>query len=148
MAHHLYGPTIETAHLYALHEYLLGRGWVLGTMHGEPDENGYPNDPDQDWYYAASYRGIAMNQVDDFTPSRLACAFSFEGGLSIRVGTAGNWQGCPDHDEARHTISVDESADELDFTQLGGLLDELEPIAAALDPRELIECRFFGACGR
>ncbi|MGW6728745.1 hypothetical protein ACWF9G_22835 [Nocardia sp. NPDC055029] len=148
MSHRLYGPSIATVHLHGLHEYLIGRGWVLGAVIGEPEEEGYPGDPEQDWYYAASYRGISMNDVDDATPSLLSCGFIFENGLSIRVGSAGNWKGCPDHNEASYSVHVDESADALDFTQLGVLLDQLEPIAAALDPRELIECRFFGACGR
>ncbi|MEV0773556.1 hypothetical protein [Nocardia salmonicida] len=145
----LYGPSVESSHVHALHDYLVGRGWVLGTVLFELDENGYPDDPQQDWYYAASFRGISMNSVDDATPSRLSCGFdSDDAGLSIRVGAAGNWKGCPDHDETSHSVDVDEKADALDFPQLGVLLDRLEPVAAALDPRELIECRFFGPCGQ
>jgi hypothetical protein len=60
---------------------------------------------------------------------------------------AGNFGGCDAHDELEYVFSIDEASGELDLVDVALLLDELEPQAAALVPRELLECRFFGACG-
>ncbi|MFE3229821.1 hypothetical protein [Nocardia sp. NPDC059228] len=152
----LHGPSIAEAHLHGLHDYLTGRGWVI-TMpdYYGTDEDGRPTDPETRWRYAASYGGVVMNSVEDSTPCSLACGFGFEGGLSVDVSTAGNWRGCEAHPVAEHSLPVEEHYDEaadrwndLDFTELGALLDRLEPAARALDARELIECLFFGPCGR
>ena len=150
------GPGIAAEHLHGLHDYLIGRGWVITRpdWYGT-DDDGRPTDPETRWCYSASYGGVAMNDVEDWTPCSLVCGFGFEGGLSVDVSAAGNWHGCEAHPVAEHSLPFEERYDEvaeryndLDFTELGTLLDRLEPAAAGLDARALIECRFFGPCGR
>jgi hypothetical protein len=53
--------------------------------------------------------------------------------------------GCAEHTEKEHPIAVE--GDQLDLNRVAVLLEDLEPHAFGLNPRELIECRFFGPCG-
>lgn len=138
-----YGPSIEVDRLYGLHEFLTARGWAPGEF-SDPDENGYPVDPETSWEYHPSFHGIAFHWFNDLSPSPLQCRFSFSGdeASGVEVEEAGNWKGCAEHAIIEHHVP-----DEPGFTELAALLDQLEPRARDLDPRALIECRFFGDCG-
>ncbi|GAA5079957.1 hypothetical protein [Nocardia iowensis] len=59
---------------------------------------------------------------------------------------AGTYEGCADHRRAEWRAPL-EPGDELDLDQWASVLDEFEGHARELDPRPLIECRFFGPCG-
>lgn len=142
--HVFYGPSIEIARLNALHDFLRERGWELGPYSHE-DEDGYPGDPESSWCYPDSFGGVEMNEVGDATPCQLSCRFSFEEGEpAFLVESAGNEKGCERH--AATTVLIE--AGEGEWGQLATLLDQLEQQARDLDPRELIECLFFGDCGR
>jgi hypothetical protein len=54
---------------------------------------------------------------------------------------------CEEHNEVVRCFGLGEH-DELRFADLSVLFDELEAEARDMDPRALIECRFFGPCGR
>lgn len=139
------GSAIEGAHLNSLHDFLTARGWRLDEQ-VHCDEIGYPIDPEAIWRYPGSFGGIAMHEISGITPDGLSCRFDFEDGLGIFVLPAGNDHGCSDHDQEEHVVAV-EGSNGLVFDRLGGLLDDLEAHARALDARELVECRFFGPCG-
>ena len=86
-----------------------------------------------------------QNKVGDATPSELSCQFSFgEGEPAFELDSAGNHGGCERHRIT--TVLIEASDDEWD--RLATLLDQLEQQARDYDPRELIECLFFGDCGR
>ena len=138
------GPQIRIDHLVQLDDFLIARGWSLDD--DDRDEGGHPMDPEALWRYPDSFGGVAFHQIDDVSPARLMCSFSFLEDLSIHVAAAGNYRGCPAHEAAEHYLAVDEEAD-LSLEPLNALLNELEPRARSLDARELIECRFFGPCG-
>lgn len=140
----LRGQTVlEPARLDPLHDLLMERGWEIDEHYLV--EDGYPRDHEVYWTYPASYGGAEINQVGDATPCPLTCRVvpDGEGWLEINVELAGNEQGCPEHWHAYHVVPISE--DELE--RLATLLDQVEPQARSLDPRMLIECRFFGPCG-
>lgn len=149
------GPSIQVAHLTGLHDFLTARTWALSEDTSR-DEHGYPDDPEAMWCYTSSFGGVVMHDLGDITPFQLSCRFSFRATLSIAVESAGNFQGCPAHTQVEHYIDVEDAGEtdrdadictDLDLGTLGALLATLEPQASALDPRQLIECRFFGPCG-
>lgn len=140
----LRGPGVEVELLESLHRFLSQRGWQLGK-YWNIGEDGYPFDPESGWDYPGSYGGIAMNDVGDVTPYPLSCRFGFSDGLSVDVSTAGNYGGCSEHASAEHVVEVDGHC--LPTDRLASLLDPLEAQASRLDPRVLLECRFFGPCG-
>ena len=140
-----HGPSISIDHLDELHGFLTARGWELDER-SHCDADGQPDDPETLWCYPDTFGGIAMHRIDDVTPYQLTCRFSFEGdGLGIVIGAAGNYKGCVKHAEKEHPIAVE--GNQLDLHHVAALLDVLELHARQLDPRELIECRFFGRCG-
>lgn len=138
-----------------LHEYLTGRGWKPEEW-AERDEDGYPTDPEDGWTYPASFGGAVMNQVPDITPSALRCWYerrfdetTGHGETALVVRAVGNFRGCDAHDTTEYRIPYDETSGATDFAGLlGDVLADLEPPAQVTDPRALIECRFFGPCGR
>ncbi len=155
----LYGPSIRIAHLNGLHDFLTARGWELTEYALDSIEDGYPTDPEATWRYPHSYGGTQINKIDEVSPYPLSCWFTFANGLHIVISSAGNIRGCPEHADTEHEFEVDDPGHEVeavddqhDLEQLGldriaALLDELEPQARELNPRDLIECRFFGPCG-
>ncbi|WP_280427834.1 hypothetical protein [Nocardia brasiliensis] len=148
-----YGPEFDLDQLRGLHQFLTARGWVLDPAFSHPDEDGYPTDSDDSWHYPASYGGAVMNDITEVTPHQLTCHFRWaeedDEETALVVTTTGNEYGCDAHRIAEHALSAeDDDASAQDFTELGELLDDLEPQARAADPRVLIECRFFGPCGQ
>ncbi|MGX1779225.1 hypothetical protein ACWIGW_44460 [Nocardia brasiliensis] len=149
---------IAEAQLHRLHDFLTARGWRVDSWHDSDPETGYPLDAEAGWTYPASYGGVAMNDVDDVTPKPLSCDFFLDSNeypdetaswsLGLRVSSAGNWGGCPQHGLDVHESAVPEDCADIGLEQLAALLDRLEPQAGDLDPRALIECRFFGPCGQ
>lgn len=140
-------PTDE--HLHSLHRYLTRRGWVVAD-HVFPHP-GFEFDAESGWRYPASYGGITINDVDDATPTVLKCYFVLDSpdeDHEFVIISVGNYRGCEDHAEVERSFSLGEHDAELRFAELSVLLDELEDKARDTDPRELIECRFFGPCGR
>ena len=139
----LYGPSIEIDRLDALHDALIARGWRIGHD-SDLDENGRPCDPEGSWRYPASFGGVAINKVGDASPYPLTCSFTYSSGHGeIEVVPAGNEEGCEDHRPEPVVIE----AGEHELEELAEILDDLEVRARDLDPRVLIECRFFGPCG-
>ncbi|WP_280393643.1 hypothetical protein [Nocardia brasiliensis] len=148
----LYGPAPGAGHIELLHELLTARGWVVDDL-GKPGRTHGVEQFDaewDEWCYPPSFGGIRMNEVDDVTPTRLRCYFSLssEGPSYARLILmgAGNYEGCADHRCAEWSARLDEG-DELNLDQWASVLDEFESQARAIDPRVLIECRFFGTCG-
>ncbi|MFC9999664.1 hypothetical protein [Nocardia sp. NPDC127526] len=141
-------PAPTDDHMRALHEFLTARGWAIED-YGYPEQTPEP-EPESGWRYQASYQGSAINHIPDITPAALHCWFSLaeSGGddTAFAVASAGNYGGCDDHIQREWRFPLNEG-DELRLADLGELLDELEPQARDLDPRVLIECRFFGPCG-
>lgn len=132
-------------HLNELHAFLTARGWELDEFTYR-DDDGQPVDPDTAWYYADSFGGITMHRIDDLSPCRLTCRFGLEDdGLSIVLGAAGNYKGCVEHAETEHSIAA--KGNQLDLDRVTVLLDDLEPHARKVNPKDLVECRFFGRCG-
>lgn len=137
-----------------LHVFLIGRGWVAEDI-ADLDENGWPlcglvNSPAW-WCYPASYGGVVMNRVDEVTPERLGCHISIRDDGSdarVLVAFAGNLGGCDRHIVSEVRFDLDDKYTNLDLAGIAELLDLWEPQARAVDPRELIECRFFGPCGQ
>jgi hypothetical protein len=133
----------------SVHDFLTGRGWRLDG-HTDPGDAGFFNDPDAGWSYPDSFGGISINDVDmTATPRVLQAYFTFDnaGDLTFAVLPAGNLgrTGCPEHDAKERQLPLTAEGT-VDTSQLTTLLDELEPRARSLDPRALIECRFFGPC--
>lgn len=140
-------PAPTQQDLRGLTDFLATRGWVIEDV-GHPGGSG-AIDPESGWKYPASYAGAVMNQFDDITPAGLLCFFRLERGgpePELVVISAGNYNGCRTH--AQGEWCFPSSGRTIRFTDLAVLFDELEPAARELDPRELIECRFFGPCGR
>ncbi|MFE3280052.1 hypothetical protein [Nocardia sp. NPDC059239] len=137
-----------------LHVFLLGRGWVTEDV-ADLDEDGWPlsglvNSPGW-WCYPPSYGGAVMNRVDEVTPEQLSCHISTDDdgtNAQVLVTSAGNLSGCELHIVCGYSFDLDDrDYTGLDLADLAESLDVLEPQARAIDPRELIECRFFGPCG-
>lgn len=131
----------------ALHGLLVKRGWTLDACE-EPDQDGYPTSLGIGWAYPASYGGIRMNTVDTFTPDPLMCFFEFgtdDKPLTVDIAAAGNKDGCGEHTSITHVRPFDVLDD---LQTIEALLTEVESAARDRDPRELIECWFFGECGR
>ncbi len=137
-------PTVE--HLHALHELLTRRGWVADESgHIEP---GDPADPEAGWRYPASFGGAVMNYFPDVTPLPLNCRFRMgweSRPVEFVIESAGSPAGCEVHNPAERSFPLGEG-DELRLADIVAILTELEPQAASLDPRALLECRFFGTC--
>lgn len=138
-----------------LHHLLLGRGWTVEDI-AELDPDGWPltgliNGPAY-WCYPPSYGGVSMNRVNETTPDQLGCHISIDddgSNAEVVITSAGNLSGCDQHIAGRYAFGLDDrDYSGLDAVAVTELLEELEPQARALDPRELIECRFFGPCGR
>jgi hypothetical protein len=139
-----------------LHVFLLGRGWVTEDI-ADLDEDGWPlsglvNAPAW-WCYPASYGGAVMNRVDtEVTPEQLGCHIDTaddDSDAGVVLTSAGNVGGCDPHIVGEYRFDLDNhDYTGLDLEELGAVLDDLEPHARDLDPRDLIECRFFGPCGR
>ncbi|MCU1648164.1 MAG: hypothetical protein JWN03_8439 [Nocardia sp.] len=142
-------PTPTQEDLHRLNEYLTARGWVIEDFGHPGSKDGI--DPESGWRYSASYAGVAMNQIDDVTPGPLLCFFRLECGAGrdpeLAVISAGNYGGCAAHIQAEWQFSPGEG-NEVRLADLSTLLDKLEPTARSLNPRELVECRFFGPCGQ
>ncbi|SEC48280.1 hypothetical protein SAMN04489727_3916 [Amycolatopsis tolypomycina] len=131
-----------------VHEFLTARGWTLDGAR-EPGETWFANDPRAGWRYPASYGGTKINDVGDTTPVRLQAYFTFgeDGKEVFTVVPAGNLQGsgCAEHDTTERFFPF--TADgTVDLAGIAPLLESWEPRAQALDPRALIECRYFGPC--
>jgi len=75
--------------------------------------------------------------------------FGNEGDEVFAILPAGNLRGsgCPDHDTQERFFPLT-AAGGVDLAEIATLLDTLEPRARSLDPRALIECRYFGPCER
>lgn len=129
------------------HEYLLGRGWQLDGDR-DPAAAWFADDPRAGWRYPASFGGRHLNAVADVTPAGLSSHFTFDddGAEVLVVVAAGNprGNGCAGHDSTEYVVRSADGA--IDLDELTALLDTLEPRAASLDPRTLIECLFFGPC--
>ncbi len=114
-----------------VHEFLTGRGWRADERTAD----------DPGWEFPGSFGGVRCHDVADATPVPLQAYFSYDddGAEVFCVLPAGNLHGsgCAEHDTAERVVPVD---------GIGPLLDDLEPRAAALDLRALIECRYFGPC--
>ncbi|WP_141717636.1 hypothetical protein [Nocardia altamirensis] len=146
--------SLDSAHLHRMHEFLTDRGWVIiHPDYNTLDDNGMPTKPSTSWRYPDSFGGVALNSIEG-GPYPLVCRFGIEWldhpqyRLGLNVDGAGYMRGCPDHTETEHHLVIGNDAGELDLTEVGVLLDRLEPAARALNARDLIECRYFGPCGR
>ncbi|MFE3229823.1 hypothetical protein [Nocardia sp. NPDC059228] len=146
----IHGPGTD-ADLQTLHEFLTARGWSP-SEYATLDENGCP-DTESGWIYRPSFGGVEMNRVDDATPDKLACAFTTDDDQldfvidSVGSGSAPGRTICEAHVVQKWRAPFDDG-DELDLDELAEVLDRLESQARAMDPREFIECLFFGPCGR
>ncbi|HWO65716.1 MAG TPA: hypothetical protein VNO31_37355 [Umezawaea sp.] len=136
---------IFPADLKQVHDFFVGRGWRL--IYNDLDEEGVPRNPEALWGYAPGYGGATINSLDGVEPSKPDAALNLESDKpELEITTAGNENGCPQH--ARHVvISLELTAGTTELDSLNPVLDEIESAARAMNPRELIECRFFGACG-
>ncbi|WP_018685390.1 hypothetical protein [Actinokineospora enzanensis] len=139
----LYGPSVSVEQLTAVHDLLTTRGWTLDELICR--ENGYPVDPEARWCYPDSFGGVTMHVVSDVTPYHLTCRLDLDDEGGVVIGSAGNYLGCDEHTEREHRVPGQD--DKLDLEGVAAVLDRLEPHARALNPRDLIECRFFGPCG-
>lgn len=118
----------------AVHEVVTARGWTTdrGPEHADPV-----------WVYPASYRGLRFQEFEDLSPMPLACWIQHGDDPGwVFVEQAGNVRGCRRHTVHTHLVVVDDDPGPV----LRTLLDSLEPTARALDPRALVDCRFFGDC--
>ena len=133
-----------------VHEFLTARGWHLDGD-SDPAEVWFADDVHAGWHYPATYGGQRINEVEDTTPVQLQSYFTFgnEGEEVFSVTPAGNLRGsgCAEHDTQELFFALT-AAGEVDLAEVAGLLDTLEPRARSLDPRALIECRYFGPCER
>ncbi|EOD67346.1 hypothetical protein [Amycolatopsis vancoresmycina] len=134
----------------SVHEFLTARGWHLDGE-SDPAEVRFADDVHAGWHYPATYGGQRINEVADTTPVPLQGCFTFgdEGEEVFSVTPAGNLRGsgCAEHDTQERCFPLTAEG-AVDLTEIAPLLDTLEPRARALDPRELIECRYFGPCER
>ncbi|MEU4248757.1 hypothetical protein AB0F15_15250 [Amycolatopsis sp. NPDC026612] len=133
-----------------VHEFLTGRGWHLDGA-SDPGEAWFAGDPRAGWHYPASYGGQRINDVAGTTPVRLQSHFTFDdqGEEVFTVVPAGNLRGngCSEHDTSERFFPLTATG-VVDLDEIATLLDTLEPRARSLDPRALIECRYFGPCKR
>ena len=133
-----------------VHEFLTARGWHLEGG-SDPGETWFADDVRAGWHYPASYGGRHINDVAGTTPVRLRGYFTFadDGDEVFAVVPAGNLRGsgCAEHDTHERFFPLTASG-AVDFDEVAPLLDALEPRARSLDPRVLIECRYFGPCRR
>ncbi len=142
--------TLVLARQLRVHEFLTGRGWHLDGD-SNPGEASFAGDAHAGWRYPASYGGQWINDVAGTTPARLQSYFTFDdqGAEVFTVVPAGNLRGngCAEHDTGERFFAL--TADgAVDLDEIATLLDTLEPRARSLDPRALIECRYFGPCRR
>lgn len=144
----LSGGWVSIVHIHALHDFLTARGWRLDADQ-RTDEHGLPDETEPVWHYPASFGGIAMHQIEDVSPYLLTCRLTGDtgNGCAIVVSTAGNWRGCDEHASVDHTFAVNDLDSDLDLDGVAALLADLEPRAQRLNARDLVECRFFAACG-
>jgi hypothetical protein len=133
-----------------VHEFLTGRGWHLDGD-SDPGRVWFTDDVHAGWHYPATYGGQRINDVADTTPVRLQSYFTFdnEGDEVFTIVPAGNLQGsgCTEHD-TRERFFPFTAGGAVNLDEIAALLDTLEPRARSLDPRALIECRYFGPCGQ
>ena len=133
-----------------VHEFLTARGWHLDDD-SDPGEARFADDSRAGWHYPATFGGQHINEVADATPVRLQSYFTFgdDGDEVLTVVAAGNLRGsgCAEHDTGERVFPLT-TGGTVDLDPIGRLLDILEPRARNLDPRELIECLYFGPCKR
>ena len=131
-------------------DFLMARGWQLDGNNGPADAK-FLDDPTAGWSYQASFGGERTNDVSDTAPVVLQCYFTFgnEGEVVFGIQPAGNLRGsgCEYHDATERLYPLTE-AQTVDLRGLAAELDELEPRARAHDVRALVDCRYFGPCGR
>ncbi len=131
-----------------VHEFLTARGWLLDGD-SDPTRAWFADDVHAGWHYPETYGGRRINEVAGTTPVRLQSYFTFdnEGDEVFAVVPAGNLQGsgCAEHDTRERFFPLAAGA-VVELAEIAALLDSLEPRARALDPRALIECRYFGPC--
>ncbi|WP_228799527.1 hypothetical protein [Nocardia cyriacigeorgica] len=148
------GPTDE--HIDRLHALLTARGWSVedfGNPEQPPADGSDRPDTENGWTYRPSYGGLIINHFDEITPRRLDCCFHIgdwedEGDSSgLEIVAAGNWGGCVEHALVEHWFPLGDG-DRIDLGEVAELLDDLEAQAEKRNPRELIECLFFGPCGK
>lgn len=139
---------LMVARQLGVHEFLTARGWLLDGD-SDPARVWFADDVLAGWHYPETYGGRRINEVADTTPVRLQSYFTFdnEGDEVFAVVPAGNLRGsgCPEHDTRERFFPLT-AGGVVDLERIAALLDTLEPRARALDPRALIECRYFGPC--
>jgi hypothetical protein len=132
-----------------VHEFLTARGWHLEGA--DPGVTWFADDVHAGWHYPASYGGRHINDVAGATPVRLRSYFTFdgEGAEVFAVVPAGNLggSGCAEHDTEERLFPLT-AGGAVDLDAVAPLLDALEPRARDLDPRDLVECLYFGPCRR
>lgn len=136
------GPAIEEFRLVELHTLLTGRGWVLGGCCPEYSAAGAPLDPHTLWVFPGAFREVRFALVDGASPRFPEVRFVYASTLpsGISVGTAGYLRGCDGHRRRLLAVGL------RDEVGLADALTEAEEGSRDLDPREFIECRFFGSC--
>ncbi|PKW13669.1 hypothetical protein [Saccharopolyspora spinosa] len=135
-----------------LHRYLVGqRGWIVSPLlDNEIDDDGVPDTAEPIWDYPQSYRAVEIHEIAEAGPQILDAVTDIDESTwdwapkPIKFNTAGNVRGCEKHDIIQRFFPMSALDDP---TEMSAFLDEAEAHARELDPRELIECRFFGPCG-
>jgi hypothetical protein len=110
------------------------------------DDNGLGISGDVFWEFVPAFTSSTLEpQVeDDDLPRSPHCSFTWptEGGLSVVIDTAGNWQGCERHRTVRHALpSTPQSV-----PGLPEVLTQIEDAARSMDPDPLIHCTTEGSC--
>ncbi|MGW3967683.1 hypothetical protein ACWED2_48245 [Amycolatopsis sp. NPDC005003] len=139
---------LMVARQLGVHEFLTARGWLLDGD-SDPARVWFADDVHAGWHYPETYGGQQVNDVGDTTPVQLQSYFTFgnEGEEVFALVPAGNLRGsgCAEHDTQERFFALTASG-VVDLAEVAARLDVLEPRARALDPRALIECRYFGPC--
>ncbi|RSO06996.1 hypothetical protein DMH18_26500 [Streptomyces sp. WAC 06783] len=109
------------------------------------DSRGYPLASQPEWYYPESFGGVNCHQLGEIAPDCLHAKYVFGDGevATLAIFRAGLERGCAEHDKTVVMLPPDPAV--ADLTEA---LRATEEHAAALDARQLIECRFFGPCGQ
>ena len=127
------------------------RGWqvpALGDIY--LDAQGLAQTTDVMWEYPPAFGGADLDDDDWVVPQKPLCSLAWSDSprgtrqMSIRVETAGNWNGCMQHRSVAREFAWSRAG----VLQFVALLGGVESSSALLDPAPYIACLVDGPCGK